>query len=73
VEQKVALKHTHTHTQKKLRTQINGKCNDRSSADEKNITVKSLFKKERQYMYSSIEDSEVLLVSEHNNAGLKKL
>jgi hypothetical protein len=26
-----------------------------------------------QYIYSSIEDSEVVLVSECNNAGLKKL
>jgi hypothetical protein len=27
----------------------------------------------RQYIYSSIEDSEVVLVFERNNAGLKKL
>jgi hypothetical protein len=27
----------------------------------------------RQYIYSSIEDSEVVLVFESNNAGLKKL
>jgi hypothetical protein len=27
----------------------------------------------RQYIYSSIEDSEVVLVYERNNAGLKKL
>jgi hypothetical protein len=27
----------------------------------------------RQHIYSSIEDSEVVLVFEHNNAGLKKL
>jgi hypothetical protein len=28
---------------------------------------------ERQYIYSSIEDSEVILVFERNNAGLKKV
>jgi hypothetical protein len=28
---------------------------------------------ERQYMYSSTEDSEVVLVFERNNAGLKNL
>jgi hypothetical protein len=39
-----------------------------------NITVEPLFKNhERQYIYSSIEDSEVVLVFERNNAGLKKL
>jgi hypothetical protein len=27
----------------------------------------------RQYIYSSIEDSEVVLVFERNNVGLKKL
>jgi hypothetical protein len=27
----------------------------------------------RQYIYSSIDDSEVVLVFERNNAGLKKL
>jgi hypothetical protein len=34
------------------------------------IYLKSI---KRQYIYSSIKDSEVVLVSEHNNAGLKKL
>jgi hypothetical protein len=39
-----------------------------------NITVEPLFKTiKRQYIYSSIEDSEVVLVFERNNAGLKKL
>jgi hypothetical protein len=33
----------------------------------KNFTIK------RQYIYSSIEDSEVVLVFESNNAGLKKV
>jgi hypothetical protein len=37
----------------------------------KNITVEPLYK--RQYIYSSIEDSEVVLVFERNNTGLKKL
>jgi hypothetical protein len=27
----------------------------------------------RQYIYSSLEDTEVVLVSERNNAGLKNL
>jgi hypothetical protein len=36
--------------------------------------VEPLFKNYRkQYIYSSAEDSEVVLVSERNNAGLKKL
>jgi hypothetical protein len=39
------------------------------------ISMHSLYLKtvKRQYIYSSIEDSEVILVAEHNNAGLKKL
>jgi hypothetical protein len=37
----------------------------------KNVTVEPLFKNyKRQYIYSSIEDSEVVLVFERNNAGL---
>jgi hypothetical protein len=40
----------------------------------KNITAKPSFKNYRKIIiYSSIEDSEVVLVSERNNAGLKKL
>jgi hypothetical protein len=39
----------------------------------KNITVEPLLKIKRQFIYSSIEDSEVVLVSERNDAGLKKL
>jgi hypothetical protein len=40
----------------------------------KNITVEPLFKNVgRQYIYSSIEDSKVVLFLERNNAGLKKL
>jgi hypothetical protein len=40
----------------------------------KNIIVEPLFKNiKRQYICSSIEDSEVVLGSESNNAGLKKL
>jgi hypothetical protein len=39
-----------------------------------NITVEPLFKNhKRQHIYSSIEGSEVELVFERNNAGLKKL
>jgi hypothetical protein len=43
--------------------------------NNKNITVKPLFKsyKKDNCVYSSIEDSEVVLVFERNNAGLKKL
>jgi hypothetical protein len=38
------------------------------------ITVEPLSKKlRRQYIHSSIEDSEVVLVFERNNEGLKKL
>jgi hypothetical protein len=39
------------------------------------ISLYSLYLKtiKRQYNYSSIEDSEVVLVFEHNTAGLKKL
>jgi hypothetical protein len=39
----------------------------------KNITVGYLKTIKRQYIYSSIEDSEVVLIFERNNAGLKKL
>jgi hypothetical protein len=41
----------------------------------KKISQYSIYLKtiRRQYVYSSIEDSEVVLVSERNNAGLKKL
>jgi hypothetical protein len=41
----------------------------------KNITVGRLFKnyKKTIYFYSSIEGSEVVLVFERNNSGLKKL
>jgi hypothetical protein len=42
--------------------------------NKKNITVVLYLKTiKRQYSYSSIDDSEVVLVFEHNNAGLKKL
>jgi hypothetical protein len=39
------------------------------------ISLQSLHLKtiKRQYIYSSIKDSEVVLVYERNNAGLKKL
>jgi hypothetical protein len=39
------------------------------------ISLWSLYFKtiKRPFFYSSIEDSEVVLVFEHNNAGLKKL
>jgi hypothetical protein len=37
---------------------------------QQSLHLKSI---KRQYIYSSIEDSEVVLVFEHNNAGLKKL
>jgi hypothetical protein len=41
----------------------------------KKISLYSFYLKtvKRQYIYSSIEDSEVVFVLEHNNAGLKKL
>jgi hypothetical protein len=41
----------------------------------KKISLWSLYLKniKRQHIYSSIEDSEVVLVFERNNAGLKKL
>jgi hypothetical protein len=39
----------------------------------KNIPVQPLLKIKRRYIYSSIEDSEVVLVSERDDAGLKKL
>jgi hypothetical protein len=60
---------------KKFRTQRNGKFNDISSDDEtKKVAVEPLFKNyKRQYIYSSIEDSEVVLVFQRNSAGLKKL
>jgi hypothetical protein len=40
----------------------------------KKVNVESLVKKTIKilYMYSSIEDSEVVLVFERNNSGLKK-
>jgi hypothetical protein len=43
--------------------------------NEKNIIVQPSFKIyiKRQYIYSSIEDSEVVLVFERNNAGWKRL
>jgi hypothetical protein len=43
--------------------------------NKKNITVDPLFEdyKKRHYIYSLIEDSEVVLVFGRNNAGLKKL
>jgi hypothetical protein len=39
------------------------------------ISLQSLYLKttKRQYIYSPIGDSEVVLVSERNNTGLKKL
>jgi hypothetical protein len=41
----------------------------------KKVTVESLYLKplKRQCIYSSIEDSKVVPVFEHNNIGLKKL
>jgi hypothetical protein len=37
--------------------------------NKKNVTVEPSFKnRKRHYIYSSIEDSEVVLVFEHNNA-----
>jgi hypothetical protein len=60
----------------KLGTQISGKCNDISSGDEnKQISLYSLYLNviKRQHIYSSIDDSEAVLVFERNNAGLKKL
>jgi hypothetical protein len=40
----------------------------------KNVTVEPLLKNyKRQHIYSSIEDSEVVLVFGYNNACLKKL
>jgi hypothetical protein len=41
----------------------------------KTVSLYNLYLKtiKRQYIYSSIENSEVELVSERNNAGLKKL
>jgi hypothetical protein len=42
--------------------------------NKKYITVEPLFKNyKRQHIYSSMEDSEVVLVFGSNNAGLKKL
>jgi hypothetical protein len=42
--------------------------------NKKNTTVEPLHKIIKgQYIYSLTEDSEVVLVFEHNNAGLKKL
>jgi hypothetical protein len=42
--------------------------------NKNNITVEPLFKNyKRQYIYSSIEEPEVVLVFERNNSGLKKL
>jgi hypothetical protein len=55
---------------KKLRTQINRKFNNISSADENNkISQLTLYLKtiKRQYIYSSTEDLEVVLVFEINN------
>jgi hypothetical protein len=42
---------------------------------KKKISLHSLYLKtmKGQYIYSSIEDSEVVLVFENNNAGFKKL
>jgi hypothetical protein len=72
VKQKIGLK-----DKRKLRTQINGRFNDEGSADENKlkISLQSLYLKtiKRQYIYSSIDDSGVVLVFERNNAGLKKL
>jgi hypothetical protein len=56
---------------KQIRTQINGKFSGKSVADEnKNILLWSLYLKtiRTQYIYSSIEDSEVVLVFERNVA-----
>jgi hypothetical protein len=69
VKQKVALK--------KLIIQINGKCNDVSSSAKinKKVSLYSLYLQtiKSQYIYLSIEDSEVVLVFERNNTGIKKL
>jgi hypothetical protein len=72
VKQEVALKDK----KRKLRTQKNGKLNDLSSAGKnKKMSLQSPHLKtiKRQYIYPSIEDSEVVLVFESNNVGLKKL
>jgi hypothetical protein len=39
----------------------------------KDITVEPLFKNHKKTLYTLIEDSEVVLVFEHNNTGLEKL
>jgi hypothetical protein len=61
----------------KFRAQINGKLNDVSSAGENKLKkyFKSLYLKiiKKQNMYSSIENSEAVLVFESNNAGFKKV
>jgi hypothetical protein len=62
--------------EKKLRTQINGNFGDvvLMKTSNKNITLEPLFKNyKRPYIYSSIEDSEVVLGFERNDASLKKL
>jgi hypothetical protein len=56
----------------KITTQVNGKY-DISSADKINKKYHCRAFIKREYIYSSIEDSEVELVLERNNAGLKKL
>jgi hypothetical protein len=60
--------------QKELRTHMNGKFNDISVLMKINnkISLQSPCLK-RQYIYSSIEGPEVVLVFERNDAGLKKL
>jgi hypothetical protein len=46
---------------------------DKTKTWNTNITVEPYLKPvKRQYIYSSIEDSEVVLVSERNNAGLNR-
>jgi hypothetical protein len=61
------------------RRQINRKFYYISIADEnkyQKYCCRALIKKKTlkgQYVYSSIEDSEIVLLSERNNAGLKKL
>jgi hypothetical protein len=38
-----------------------------------NMTVEPLFKNYKKTISIHLEDSEIVLVSKHNNAGLKKL
>jgi hypothetical protein len=73
-KQEVALKDPKKEKKKTppLRTQINGKFNYIMTKTNNKISLWSLYLKtiKRQYIYSLTEDSEVVFVFEHNNAGL---